>query len=232
MNTLPRLSASKLKLYERCPKQYVYRYLRNNEDKLNVWGIVGTAAHKAIEQHYRTGTDIAQGFLDRTKNMDSTLGGYEDYAYKLLVGTYMSLKEFDPTQYPIYQDASGMHLERYFNLPYPADNPVCTLNGYIDHVTPTGFIDYKTGKDKPSKKNLRDDLQFIIYFWAYEQMYKHKPEYGIYYRLRDNRPIQITEVNTDKLETMVQKFINDPMEYDTVPCEDCPLWCGVKNANH
>lgn len=226
-NKLPRLSASKLKEYQKCPTMYQYRNAVDKTDSINVWGLIGTAAHKAIEMHYLSGIPIHTTFLQRVDAIDARVQGYNFYP-DLTLSILKGLKGLDLSKYPVMAVDGKMQLERYFRLPYPnKENPICTLEGYIDHVSLTGFIDWKTGSDKPSRKGLKNDLQFAVYFWAYEQMYGRKPEYGIYYRIRDNKEIRITEVN-DILDSAVKTILADPLAYELVICDNCPTYCAVR----
>ena len=58
-------------------------------------------------------------------------------------------------------------------------------------------------------------------------MYGRKPEYGIYYRIRDNKEIRITEVN-DILDSAVKTILNDPLVYELAICDNCASYCAVR----
>jgi len=227
---LVRLSASKLKMYQQCEKMYLARYLHGDKG-INIWGIIGSAAHKAIERHYREGSYILPVFYQAVaQTIKPDMEGFEN-AQQTQAVIAKGLESFDPSWYtPMVRD-DKMQLEKYFRLPYPDPiNPICTLEGYIDMATEYGIVDFKTGKDIPSKKAVQSDLQFIIYYWAYEQLYGKSPEWITYHRIRDNK--QITGKNFDRtpLDTIIAKFLADPMKYDMIQCDNCPFYCGVKHA--
>ena len=220
----PRLSASKLKVYESCPKRYKLQYLIGQRGEANLWGIIGSAAHKAIELYYRDQTPIGVTLQERVnKHLTPDTEGFE-YYHATYQAIYASLQSFDPTLY------KPVEMEKYFRLPYPnVDNPICTLEGYIDVIGDTYIVDYKTGGDTPSKKSLSDDLQFIIYYWAYNQLYGAYPKEIIYHRLRNHKQIRQSKFNLEKLDTIIHKFLTDTFEYDMNACENCPSYCGVRS---
>ena len=222
---LPRLSASKLKLYQKCPKMYLHKY-RDRADSSNIWAIVGTAAHSAIEQYYLYGTSMAQTFMQKLNNVNADIEGYQ-YFPTLLNDILRGLNTFNADKYETLKINDKLQLEQHFRLKYPNDeNPICTLEGYIDRLIPDGFIDYKTGKEKVSKKALKNDLQFAVYFWAYERIRGMRAEKGIYHRIRDNKETIITETN-DILDTAIRTMLNDPMIYDDSPCDSCVFYCAL-----
>jgi hypothetical protein len=219
-------------MYQQCAKLYLNRY-RDKQDGANVWASVGTAVHTAIEMYYRESVPIHRTFMEQLEKINPNIKGY-DYLPNLQQAMTHGLIQFNPDKYAVLEIDGKKQLERHFRLKYPNDdNPVCTLEGYIDHITPDGFIDYKTSNDSVSKKSLKNDLQFAVYFWAYERLYGKYPSYGIYYRIRDNKEIVITDV-ADVLDSAVSTMLADPMIYDDTPCDTCPMWCGLrkKDANH
>ena len=100
MTVLPRLSASKLKEYQKCPTMYQYRNMVEKTDSINVWGLVGTAAHKAIETYYLMGTPIHTTFLQRVEAIDARVQGYDFYP-DLTLAIFKGLKQFVPSKYQV-----------------------------------------------------------------------------------------------------------------------------------
>src|SRR5687767_5917395 len=49
---LPKISPSKIKLFQKCPQLYQYKYNHHLDDDANIWAIYGTSLHKAIEMKY------------------------------------------------------------------------------------------------------------------------------------------------------------------------------------
>ena len=209
---------------------YLANYKSEQKGNLNIWAVIGTAAHKAIELHYRSQAMILPTFYQRVAMTVS--GDVEGFENGLNVQRTIAsgLSEFDPTWYTPRIVNDKIQLERYFRLPYPnAVNPVCTIEGYIDMVTDDAVIDFKTGSESPSKKYVENDLQFIIYYWAYQQLYGEYPDKVIYHRIRNNKQITGKKFNMEKLDAIITQFLADPMVYDMeTPCNDCAPWCGVK----
>lgn len=231
MTILPRVSASKLKTYEKCPKMYLANYKSEQKGNLNIWAVIGTAAHKALEMHYRSQAMILPTFYQRVAMaVTADVDGFEN-GLSVQKNIASGLSEFNPAWYTPLLVADKLQLERYFRLPYPnATEPICTIEGYIDMVTTAEqVVDYKTGSEKPSKKYVENDLQFIIYYWAYQQLFGTYPSEVIYHRLRDNKQIKGKKFNMEKLDAIIKQFLADPMVYDMeTPCNDCAPWCGVK----
>ena len=227
---LIRLSASKLKLYQRCPTAYVHKYIAKKDDRIGIHGLLGSAVHKAIETKYRN-PETNMGYT-----FQITFGQWlnPDVEYFYLAQSLHSqalewLDTLDTTLYtPIVVDDKPV-LEKYFRLPYPnKDAPICTLEGYMDLVTDHSVVDWKTGKEVYSNKKVERDLQFVIYSWAYEQLYGYAPDKIIYHRLRDHKQYTGKKFDRTELDELIRHFIDDPMTYEPVPCQNCPMWCSVR----
>jgi hypothetical protein len=230
MDKLTRLSASKLKLYQRCPTAYAHRYIAGKES-LGIHALMGSAVHKAIEKYYSTGADTIQTFQDSFSKWITPEVDNLQIAMSLFHLGREMVTTFDPSLYAPKIVDGKLQLERYFKLPYPnAERPICTLEGYIDVVTDTQVVDFKTGKDIVSRKKVENDLQFIIYYWAHKELYGYYPEEIVYHRLRDQRQIKGKEFIFTELDTIIHQFLNDPMTYEPIPCDQCPVWCTVRKA--
>lgn len=227
---LPRVSASKLKLWQECPKMYEMRYVRGEEQKPNVWALVGSGAHKAIETYYKTGRPILATYAEWiAEHVTSAAVEGIEYAPNLIAGIQNGLKNFDTTLYDPLEVDGVPQLEKRFRLPYPdAENPICTIEGFIDCVTATQVVDYKTGKDTPSIKAVERDLQFIIYHWAYERLYGVPPKEIVYHRLRDNKRIIGKKFDITILDSVLREFLTLQTVYNLDLCDDCPSYCGMR----
>jgi hypothetical protein len=219
-------------MYQTCPKMYAARY-QGGDKGINVWGIIGSSAHKAIEGWYRDKTDIPMTFIGTVgKTITKDTEGFE-YAQRVSETIYNHLTLFDPKQFQPTEIDGKLSLERYFKLPYPnKDNPICYVNGYIDMLTHDGFIDWKTGSEQMSKKKVENDLQFILYAWVFEQLTGRKPLYGLYYKIRGNKQYKGMHFDIQKVDTVLRQLLSDPFTYDEEPCKECPIYCGVRRALH
>lgn len=201
-NKLPQISASKLKVFRTCARQYQFKYIikpdsRPTEDK-NIGALMGSALHKSIELYYRNGANPMTTFQNY---MMRTLGEWQEQNLKINGEAYFSksLKEgrailetynwdrFDP-----------LALELYFARPFPSvEDPVCKIVGYIDHIDKKNFVvDHKSQRAMPSQDELNHDPQFLIYAWVYLQMEGTLPDAVYWNNLRSGELIAV-DVLTD-----------------------------------
>lgn len=234
---LPRLSASKLKVYEQCPTQYKWKYILGHKDHANIYGVLGSAVHKAIQDKYiYPDTDIIYLFQQAYARWVTPDVDQFYKARELYIQACEWLESFDFEYYTPFRDDTKPVLEKHFRLPYSIDNvPVCTLEGYIDFIGTVNngetlfVVDWKTGREVYSNKKVEKDIQFIIYDWAIEQLYGKKPEYIIYHRLRNHKRYSGSTFNRSQLNDLILKLLSDPMEYEPTICENtCPFYCGVR----
>lgn len=190
------VSASKIKVYKTCARQYEYKYVipfadRPADDK-NVAGLLGTALHKAIELKYKedkspTGTfqTVMTGTLDEWENKRYKINALDYFPRAMKVGKEI-LTKFKWDQF------TPQDLEYSFTLPFPnPENPIVNITGVIDLVDMSGLVaDHKSASVAPIQDELDNDPQFIIYYWAYEQMYGVKPWKVIWNHLRTAKLIE------------------------------------------
>lgn len=199
---LPTISASKIKVFKTCHKQYYYKYIvpranRPVEDK-NIGALLGSALHEAIERKYRAGDnptvvfqDLMITTLDEWEEQGLKVNGTEWFSKSLKEGKDM-LKKFDWDRF------DPIELELEFYLPFPNKAaPIAIVNGYIDMITSDAqVIDHKSQRDRLNQGQLNHDPQFIIYAWAYQQMYGQLPRATVWNHLR-NQKLYIADVLTD-----------------------------------
>lgn len=190
---LPTVSASKIKTYKTCARQYENKYHiayaeRPIDDK-NVAALLGTALHKAIELYYKEGTRPTLTFLHV---MNSTIEEWEAAKYKINMAGYFTqaikvgkdiLDKFD------WKKFKPIELELAFVLPFPnALHPIVNITGYIDMVDKQGWVvDHKSTSYAPGLNQLAFDPQFLIYTWAYNELYGSMPDKVIWNHLRTHK---------------------------------------------
>jgi len=196
-NGLSTYSASRIKAYKECARLYQHKYitakhLREEEDK-NTASLLGTGLHKAIEAYYRSNarpTAVFQEYMTTTveqwEEQNLTIRGMEYLSKNIKLGKEI-LAAFDWNQF------NPIALEHNFTLPFPnKDTPIVNINGIIDLLDMSGMVvDFKSAGTLPSPDELNNDIQFIIYYWAYEQLYNVAPWKVIWYHLRTNKQIEI-----------------------------------------
>jgi len=207
---IPTISASKLKTYKTCQKQYYNKYIVAKEDRTqeqkNVAALLGSALHKAIEEKYKSGkspTGIFQGYMS-DKIVEWEAAGYEikmlDYYSRAIIVGKGILKDFPWDMF------NPIELEYAFTLPFPnKENPIVNITGLIDMIDMNGsVIDHKSATYAPNVDDVSNDAQFLIYAFAYEQIHGVRPYKVIWNHLRTNRQIEADIYNNyqDKLDQL------------------------------
>jgi PD-(D/E)XK nuclease superfamily len=229
--TLPRLSASKLVLYESCPTSYKARYIEKlRNESLNVYALSGSAVHKAIQNYYLTGADMIRTYLEQFNKSLTDEVEYVERNATVQRQALDMLTRLDLTAYKPKKVAGELQLEKHFKVPYPVIDPICTLEGYIDFVGSKDYVvDWKTGKE--TYTSIEDHLQFIVYAYAFKQLYKKSLKKALVYKLKDGTVIEGSTFNFNKLDTTIRTFLADPMIYELEICgTKCPFYCGVRHA--
>ena len=183
---LSTISASRLNVFKTCHRKFYYEYVIPKEDRPdrteNVAALMGTALHKAIEDYYRDGKSATGTFqrimsetIDEWENNARVINGLDYYPRAMKVGKQI-LTDFDWTRF------EPQELEYHFTLPFPnAINPIVNITGYIDMITLAGeIIDHKSNTYAPVTDELAHSPQFILYRWAYEEIFGFAP-FGVYW---------------------------------------------------
>lgn len=196
------LSASRIKLFTSCERKYYYEYVEEVKKPKHPAALVGSAVHKTIERVYRefgNPIDIFHQCWDeqRAENPE-TVPTQTHYNDGIKMVTRYEFAKREP-----------LDMEVYFKLPFPnKSHPICYIQGYIDHIYDEGLVDLKTSKRKPLQGLLNHDPQFIIYGWAYEQLYGKQPELISWHHLRTGEDIPADVLSKDKL-SLLNAYVND-----------------------
>lgn len=239
MEGLTAISASKIKAFKTCARQYYYRYIIDREDRpledKNVAALLGTALHSAIEKKYKedasplfTFQTVMADTLEKWEAEDKKINALGYYNTALKVGKQI-IKEFDWTLY------NPQHLEYAFTLPFPnAEQPIVMINGLIDMITYDGVvIDHKSASVAPTQVDLDNDAQFIIYAWAYEQLNGYAPRKVVWNHLRTAKPYIFDQTNLEdriaQLSIDIRALLNE-QEYPRINISDtCKKRCSYFN---
>jgi ATP-dependent helicase/DNAse subunit B len=227
MTALPRVSASKLKLWHECATRYYYYYQTEIKEAPNIYGVSGSACHRAIELYYQEQKDPIQTYQEilahhTFENMD-----FLNQYHTIVRDAHDMLRTFP---FDAYQPVAH---ELYFSLPYPQENPFCTVNGFIDMVLDDGIVDFKTSKDTITAASVEHDLQFLLYAYVFERLYGKVPERVIYHRLRTHEQITARVFDFQRLATAIHQYVQGMQEQREnppvlQPCDHCPLYCSVR----
>jgi RecB family exonuclease len=206
-----RLSATRIKTYLTCPRQFRYIYVDKLPKTLTGPLALGRVLHETIRSlHLKS--------LETGDALDLAFAVAEfDHRWNLLLETDRPFfKEGEATNQKL-QALAGDMLVRYVeaNRGKPAplviefpfelsvgDHEICGIIDRIDEAA-DGLIltDFKSGKAKPSARVLNADLQLTIYAFAIEQLFGEAPSRVIYYHLRDQTRL-LTLRSHDDFQTL------------------------------
>lgn len=234
MTELIKLSASRLKTHSNCNRKYWYTYHSEIEEAKHPAALIGTIVHRTIEQTYRTlmtdGADtVVNPLMTYYEVMQEELQKHPD------VEVEHKLRQDGATMVNNYSFARlPTHIEYEFKLPFPSlEEPLCIIHGFMDQVYDWGFIDMKTSKRKPNQLILDNDLQFVLYYWAYQQCFGKEPERSVWYHLRTGEELEARSLGArSKLHAATQavtKLLEDNHRQDWVKniSESC-AWCSYR----
>lgn len=200
-------SASRIATYQTCPRLYYFQYVEKLEQPKHILTLMGSALHKSIETFYQQGTQplsvFSKEFYGSLRHADTAVGlrGKESPAEVFLLGQSI-LEKIEWTFKPI-------KIEMGFNIPFPSEeSPVCNMRGFIDMVLEGDIlVDHKSSKTKPTKKKLSDNIQFLIYMWAYNKTFGKFPEKMYWHHLRTQELIEVSIDNFDQRIEALQDVI-------------------------
>jgi CRISPR/Cas system-associated exonuclease Cas4 (RecB family) len=196
---LPRLSASKLKTFSSCPKKFYYEYVDRQESTKHIAAIMGTAVHKSIDSVYsarRNGhasqdVDILYHIAWTEEFIRSPGAVYDRKVFEDGLGI---VKRYD------FEKRTPNATEFEFRLPFPDPiMPMCEIHGYIDQMYDWGLVDMKTSKRKPAQVLLDNDLQFIVYAWAFYNIVGENPNHVLWHHLRTGEDLEFN-LSIDKVD--------------------------------
>lgn len=231
---LPRLSASKIKMFFQCRLLYYRTYTDREESIQNPSAILGSALHKAIELYYIEKKNPIHTFENTFDRMLAE-AGQNIKVFNNIAGIRKSgitmLGNMD------WAAIKPLGLEVRFSLPFPnAENPICIITGFMDIVTEDGYIiDHKSSSKLPDIDSMANDTQFVIYYWAYEQLYGKKPNGVIWNHLRTGifHNTNVHKYINRKLAKLTKDIhtVVSATQFDKKPTRDsfCKNLCGLDN---
>jgi RecB family exonuclease len=185
MDSLPEFSASRFNLYKTCPRLYKMQYIEGLESNKHVYTVMGSALHHAIEEYYAGKTNFLPIF---TGYYNEAIASAMDTEHGLVAANLIGkasqlgqsiLRELNWDQF------NPTHIEYGFKIPFPLENPLVLMRGFIDMITDDGcIIDHKSGSKKPTSVELANNPQLLIYVWAYEHLFGVKPKAVYWHHLR------------------------------------------------
>jgi len=216
------LSASKLKTFSACNRKYYYEYVDKQQTKKHPAAALGTAVHKTIELVYKEQVDPVLTFAN-TFNAELELAGIDgrDIKPELLRDGVKMVSNYK------FDRRTPKEMELEFLLPFPNQaHPLCQIRGFIDQSYDWGFVDLKTNKFKPLGGVLDNDLQFIVYDWAFAEIYGYQPSNKIWHHLRTGEDLYAeTTGKLDNAVRVIEKILDSDMTgvYDRSVGEACRI---------
>jgi putative RecB family exonuclease len=184
--SVPVYSHSRLSSYEKCPRQYQFRYLdKIKRDTQGIEAFVGNRVHEVLERLYRDLMSARRPSLEELvvlyhRNWDAefsdkvkivrterTAESYQETGEDCIENYYRRHEPFD--------QATTLGLEERVTVSMDEANRY-RLQGYVDRLARTGegvyeIHDYKTSASLPSDAHLRSDRQLTIYQMAVQKRY-------------------------------------------------------------
>ena len=207
MINLPEFSASRFNTYKTCARMFHYQYNEQLPRSVHAYTVLGSALHSAIEHFYKTKEQPSILFSTKFNELSRAAASSET---GIVAGNLVSkahqigqdiLRQFD------WGKLNPVEIELGFRFQFPAENPLVIMRGFMDMITEEGYIiDHKSAGKRPTKAELATNPQFILYVWAYEQMYGKKPAKVFWNHLRTAELIE-ADVLTDydaKLQALVK----------------------------
>lgn len=216
------LSASKLKTYNACPRKYWYEYVQHKSKMKHPAAVLGIAVHKTIERLHKEG-DIPSGriIVLADEYQKESLASEVQMDARLFSDGVKMVDTYD-----IYK-RTPIDTEKEFTLEFPNKaHALCKIKGYLDQVYNEGFIDLKTNKAKPMRGVLDNDLQFIIYTWAFKEIYGYEPELRLWNHLRTGEELEASTLNkVDQAQRIIERVLESEFTgiYDTCVGDACRI---------
>jgi hypothetical protein len=182
------LSASRIKTFASCPRKFYYHYIEEHPDPMHPAAAMGSAVHKTIEQVYKQGVEPFNTFQE---NWIAQMKEYPELTTHPKTNAAQQDGVKIITKYD-FERRVPQELELEFRLPFPDPiDPVCYMRGFIDHIYEDGtLVDLKTSRNRPKPAILGFDPQFIIYEWAFLNIYGELPRHVYWHHLRTGEDIE------------------------------------------
>lgn len=160
------ISASLIEDFISCNRKVLFRLHRPEVAVQNREMVIGEVTHSAIEKFWDNNMEMQKYvYAELTKRLNDDFPAIEFAS--------QCLNRFTEHFYPLLTDKDK--IEKRFRIPIEKD---VFLVGKMDRISNSSVFDWKTSRTVP--KSLTYNPQFIVYNWAYEQIYKSPPA-GVYF---------------------------------------------------
>lgn len=218
------LSASSIKDIWQCRRRWYYRTNFKERAVPNEYMIFGGIVHKAIEKMWRgeliAGEPAINWCESEWYKQENDAFFLDDPPKKF----HVYVNGFDKIHNAELSSFSkdGALVEHFFKFPYKEN---IMIVGKMDLILDNIIFDWKTTYKKPSQYDL-GDFQFLLYEWAYREMFGKKPAGNFYGHLAGgklydvNRPEALVETVPEILDRTIE------MVYNETEDGNWPRWTG------
>lgn len=199
-----KLSATRLKTYLTCPRQFRYRYVNEVPQPFTGALAFGKVIHQVIHDLHQWGiysneplsesvalanfARLWEGVVSEKEPMfksEDEIAEYSRLAELILIG-YVEAQRDKPQPFLLeFPFEIELHDEHYGHD--------YVLTGVIDRIDQEEdslvIVDFKTGKRKPSPRELTSDVQLSVYAFAAKEVFGQTVRELVVYHLRDQTPL-------------------------------------------
>ena len=214
------LSVSQIETFQTCPLHYKLKYILKLPTKASASSSFGISIHNTLKEYFQNPNDILKIYIDNFIE-----DGYMNKKHKLEFykkGENYLLGFLENAYNPKIKTIS---LEEKFVL--PIDNTL-KIGGTIDRVDELSgeayeIIDYKTGANIPTQKEVDKDMQLSFYALALSSIKNIKPEdikLSLYYLdTQEKITTKRTAKDLEKVKEEILK-IRDEIEASDFKCNN------------
>ncbi len=233
-----KLSASSIGTFEKCPKQYHYRYIEKPKVKETDWSFLefGKCAHSALEYfhlHLMENIEEPESYGDIMKT--SFKKALKEYDIDILRDELPLLKEVLQNYLDVILEEGLPHVisaEMDFNFKIGE----YTVRGFIDRIDKVGpeeyhVVDYKTNKNPKYLTN----FQLLLYALALKERFPDaKIIHGSYVLLKHKSKLKSWTFTEKDYQDTIDKITSTGLSIDTntfwekKPTVLCN-WCNYKS---
>lgn len=211
---LKKLSPSSIKTYDLCEFKFKLQYLDKIETPIkgNVYTSIGKAVHSICEHFYKKNlgsyekmeellepTFTKELLLAEVKLSPEDMNTFIEKGKNCLRNFFAAQNDEAVKKY--FQNPT--ETEKRFKLPYNGIDIVGVID-FFSEFDDSVIIDYKTGKNPPTQKELDSDIQLTLYSWAAEQIWKKAPKLFLFF-LDLNKKLYTTR-NAQQYAKMFEKI--------------------------
>jgi len=204
---MTRLSATRLKTYLTCPRQFKYAYVEAIPVPLSAALAFGRVMHRTL---YTLHQECIAG--SRALDVERAFALFDGLWREAIEQEQPVFKEGGVTVEAYWDIADDMlrgYVARHQSAPQPlmVEYPFelswegHLLSGIIDRIdegeSGLVIVDYKTSQRKPSSQVLKEDLQLTVYAFAVERIFGRPVQRIVHYHLRDGTLLATTRSHHD-----------------------------------